>query len=397
MSRSAHPYLAFIAWLCVGFVVLEAGWRYYLLDRVTLPGLGQGVFVPHETRAFTYRPNVEGNFLQADAFVPYRINQAGFRGPEIDEPKRRFRILVVGDSEVAGVAVAQSDMFTRLLEQQLGSDHFEVINGGVAAYNAVQTMLNARERSREIKPDLIVFALTVVNDIQGTGRGLRALFKRTHKRPVGYIGQEGQLKIDHTAAQRYYQANRDQAKKASSIPLKVNSTIYNTIKGAVKRYTRRGLRDPNVLLGRPFLAEFSPEYSTYGLSADAYERLWAEGWDVVKKVFLQSRQDAEAVGARFALMAIPGKIQVLKSHQQAYLSEYPNLKLDLNRINRELAGFARANNIHQIDLLTPMLAERDAGEDELFHELDQHLDKAGHHVMARVLAHELRASGLLRR
>ena len=96
-------------------------------------------------------------------------------------------------------------------------------------------------------------------------------------------------------------------------------------------------------------------------------------------------------------MAIPGKIQLQKRVQQAYLSQFPNLKFDLTRVNRELESFAREQGIVHFDLLTPMLQARDAGEERLFHRIDQHLDKGGHLVMARALAKQLKASGLLER
>ncbi len=381
--------------LSVAVAVMELGLRYFFLGRIVLPDPGPALFMPHPTRSFVFRPGIEGYFQQFDAVVPFRINKAGFRGPEIDQPKRRFRIYVVGDSEVAGSAVGQADVFTVLLERELGAERYEVINGGTVAYNAVQIMLSLREHAPELRPDLVIFSITPVNDIQGSARDLRALFKNTFKRAVGYVDQHGMLQIDYSAATRYFENNKDKQESELRPPYYTQLMVYQLASGVVKRYTRAGLKDPNILLGWPFLSRFSPEYSTRNLTADNYQRLWAEGWTVMQKILLESRMNTERLGARFAITAMPAKLQVVQAVREAYLQRFPNLKLEPARINGELARFAREQGIAYIDLLTPMLKAHETGEKDLYPKVDRHVARAGHAVLARALADQLRQSGLI--
>ncbi len=65
------------------------------------------------------------------------INHLGMRGPEAGPAKApgRFRILLLGDSTLAGTRVSNSELYSALLERQLneaaGSPKFEVLNLGV--------------------------------------------------------------------------------------------------------------------------------------------------------------------------------------------------------------------------------------------------------------------------
>ena len=394
MKHLSNAVLVVIS-LAVVLIAIEMGLRYHFLGRVILPDPGPAIFTPHPTRSFEFRPGIEGYFRQMDAIVPFRINKAGFRGREIDEPKKRFRILVIGDSAVAGSAVGQDDLFTILLEQELGAERFEVINGGTPAYNAVQLMIGLQEWVPELKPDLVIFAIAPVNDIQGSARDLRALFKRKFKRAVGFIDQEGALQIDHSASTRYYEKNRHKTEADLRRPYYTQLVLYQMISGVVKRFTRAGLSDPNILLGWPFLSSFSSEYSTRGLSNDDYQRLWTDGWAVMQKILLESRKDTERHGARFAITAMPAKLQVIQAMQDAYLQQYPNLQLDPQQVNREIEQFARQQGIAYIDLLNPMLKAHKAGEKDLYPVIDHHLAKAGHAVLARALAEQLKASKLI--
>jgi len=374
---------------------VEFGLRYYYVGRFFMPDMGPPLMIPHKTRAFALRPDTDAYMRQVDAVVPFRINKAGFRGPELDEPKRRFRILVLGDSAVAGSRVDNASLLTAVMQRKLGADRFEVINGGTPAYNAVQVLLTMRETMDTLKPDLVIFTIAPVNDIQGTDKDLRALFKKKFKRPVGYVDSEGRLQIDTSAVDRFYEKQKVRPTAAQSRPLYDQFSLYHLVKQVVQRFTKAKLHDPNILLGWPFLAAFAPEYSTRGLSADDYTRLWDGGVKTIKAIILEARDLAKREGVGFAVASMPGKLQIMPGLKTQYLQRYENLKFDLTRFDRELEQFANENDVPHLDALKPMIAAREAGRPNLFPKVDQHMDVGGHEVIGNAFAAQLEAMGLL--
>ena len=89
-----------------------------------------------------------------------RINSLGLRGPEIAElPPGGCRILVLGDSYVAGFEVEWQETFLVLIERALNLRFdfpVQVINAGVRGYGTDQAYLYYRTRGRELEPDLVV-------------------------------------------------------------------------------------------------------------------------------------------------------------------------------------------------------------------------------------------------
>ena len=127
------------------------------------------LFRPSELNdSFAFQPN-------ASSFSPYkpgsvgkthgnlvRINSLGFRGPEISMPKSEntFRILVLGDSVTFGQGVAESDMYTSLLQEELSSKFqrrsIEVVNLGVIGSSAIDQMKLLKNLGVPLEPDLLL-------------------------------------------------------------------------------------------------------------------------------------------------------------------------------------------------------------------------------------------------
>lgn len=93
-----------------------------------------------------------------------RINSAGFRGPELDSPRTRPRILVIGDSLVMAGNVAEADTFPVRLAAHL-DDAYEVVNGGLESYGPDQSLLKLERDMPALQPDLVVLVLCATNDL----------------------------------------------------------------------------------------------------------------------------------------------------------------------------------------------------------------------------------------
>lgn len=91
------------------------------------------------------------------------INNAGFRGPDIEMPKKSgtVRIAVLGGSSVWGSGVSEEDQtWPRVLERKLRDDfkdiRIEVVNAGVPGYNSMEDFLNLVTRVLPLSPDIVV-------------------------------------------------------------------------------------------------------------------------------------------------------------------------------------------------------------------------------------------------
>lgn len=87
------------------------------------------------------------------------VNTSGFRDHELKEKQvNEYLILVVGDSNVWGVGVRQSQRFTNKLERMLSKfKKTRVISLGRGGTNLSDHMIEAYEYEQKLKPDLVVF------------------------------------------------------------------------------------------------------------------------------------------------------------------------------------------------------------------------------------------------
>jgi lysophospholipase L1-like esterase len=118
---------------------------------------------------YTFRPGYRAEIVSPDGrTVSFRVNALGLRGPEV--PPRRpgvRRIVVLGDSFMAGWQVAERETFAGRLEALLRDDghDVEVINAGVNGMN-LDEEANLYEMLRDrLRPDLLVWAIFVRNDL----------------------------------------------------------------------------------------------------------------------------------------------------------------------------------------------------------------------------------------
>jgi lysophospholipase L1-like esterase len=105
-----------------------------------------------------------------DRVVHYRINEHGFRGPSIDLARKpgRPRIAVFGDSFTYGTAIDHEDTFPALLAERFAATgrDVEVLNLGVYAYNARQSVYAFAHWQPRLQPDIALLVL-YINDASG--------------------------------------------------------------------------------------------------------------------------------------------------------------------------------------------------------------------------------------
>lgn len=161
LARSA----LLLASLLLMLGIFEIGLRLAGYDAIYEVYSKPSIFWTHDDLlGWRHEPGVSGTYVgprpwPVEFRTPVRINSLGLRGPELaDLPKDGLRILVLGDSFVAGFEVAWEKTFTQLLERELTRRlrrPAQVINAGVRGYGTDQAYLYYRAEGRELRPDLV--------------------------------------------------------------------------------------------------------------------------------------------------------------------------------------------------------------------------------------------------
>jgi len=107
--------------------------------------------------------------------LSYHINSLGMRGPEIEKPKRGYRIIALGNSCTFGWGVSYDQTWTHqlqiILNDRLPGRDIEVINAGVPGYSSEQGKRYLSDKLLGLKPDMVLIMFGF-NDHYPAGRGI---------------------------------------------------------------------------------------------------------------------------------------------------------------------------------------------------------------------------------
>ena len=179
---------------------------------------------------FTLRPGAIGKNVFSvspgeTVEIPLVISAQGLRdrcfGPKSAD---EFRIVMLGDSFMMGIATSMEDTISRSLERLLNegplTKRVTVINAGVGGYGPWQERIILRKRGFPLEPDLVIVQLFPANDIDNSltrvGKRLRALDHRWHRAVLRYeYGNLWQVRLsewlnDHSWAYKWLQQAHDE-------------------------------------------------------------------------------------------------------------------------------------------------------------------------------------------
>ena len=113
---------------------------------------------------YLLRPGVETRVFD----TPVRVNRLGLRGPEAETRPRTgvHRVLVLGDSVVFGLGLAEDEAVPAVLGRRLDAANagaYEVLNGGVPGYDAVAEARQLEAWGLALEPEIVVVG-TSLND-----------------------------------------------------------------------------------------------------------------------------------------------------------------------------------------------------------------------------------------
>jgi hypothetical protein len=333
----------------------------------------------HPRRKYRYKTNAYG--LRRDAEI------------EIPAPPGTFRTLILGDSQTGGF-VDNADTYSQLLEDRWESrspaSTVEALNAGVIGYAPQQEYLWYLERGRPLKPDLVVLALYIGNDMRDLVDGeVDAAVVEEEAGLVGPMRSPGPW-------------------------LSLHSRLAKMAYGAARTVPIRG---PMAALGMRTPPPPPP------VSVDALVRVLREChgcWLQTLKQATRARQDparfeqayrrlelllrqldrhVTADGGRLAVMVIPSKPQVEPDDERGGLLRALRL-LDLgpddagyDDVARErMLAAVRGAGVTLIDPLAELQQAAKVGR--VFYRRDWHLNGRGNKVLAEALDAQLVTLGL---
>ena len=385
--------LVLVAASCVvAIVIAEVAVRVARIgsDQLLRPDPVLGVrFIPSKTGL------TQGACYSAEA----SISADGWRSPVIAaaKPDGVYRILVLGDSFMAGLQVNDDETFSRVLERELAAAHpgqrFEVVNFGVPSWGTDQQYLALREYGLALDPDLVLLAFYAQNDVDENSMALRSA---TNTYPKPYFeyrdGRLVQLPFrDDTPAPirwarqavaplRIYPLVRD---ALLTIPA-VHRVLYQLgIVGVVPQAQPSAADDPTIWKWpdrwRRQVGVFEREYG----------REREHAWEITRALLTRLAGEAEGSGARFLVMGVASPIEVMPPALLEGLVGEGGGALDVDKPARLLQELAEREQFALFSL-SPGFREAVAGNVETFERYylscDGHWTPAGHRLAAEIAA-----------
>ena len=367
---------------------------------------------PSPTRGWTILPNLDFTWqYRGDDGKPVRIrirtDANGFRMVHEMRSKQAglIRIGVLGDSFTLGAPIPDEQVYPFVLERALASRAarpVEVVNMGVSAYGVHQEKAALEEQGLALHPDVVVVALYLGNDLQET-LGLH------HKE---YHPNTGQLVAvyDHQIVDgRMVSVPPAQASAGGSPLFRLkrwlggHSGLYAALVPRIKRSALMRKVGTTGGLMAQVPARLSPEARTLLVwGGDGMASLlrkvppaMEDAWEILLRHLDAMNADCRAHGARFVVVLIPYRIQLVPEEREK-LNKLVGLRdadFDLELPNHRIRAWGEAAGVPVIDLLDDFRRVPDPGS--LYFAGDIHWNAKGHVLAGRALARALVDRGIV--
>lgn len=298
--------------------------------------------------AFCFAPGLRYRHMSSEYDVAFETNRQGLRNDEIG-PKQGFRILLLGDSYTCGYGVERKEIFADRLREQLG---VELINAGVGGFEIIHQLHYYRAKGRQFKPDLVVFALYLGNDLTNN--------RLWESAPDGSLRRRdgsSPLVDRHTP---------------KLICLLKRSVFIRRLHHALwDRFEEHRVDTPS----REYLALCGPS-----LDDAAHEQ-----YRTAQELIGQLRDEVTASGAAFFVVVIPPRSAVEEASPRAFKldPESDGPEYDLLRPEEEIGKFLRENGIDHLLLGDALREDRRRLQTPLYFSFDGHLNAVGHRAVAK--------------
>jgi hypothetical protein len=360
--------------------------------------------IPTSTVAYRFDPDVgyvlqpSGTFrwVGPDYDVRVTSNAAGFHDVEHAraKPPGTYRIVVIGDSMVEALQVPIADAFTRLLEGRVGAwagRPVEVVNLGVSGKGPAQYHRLLEKIGLDYRPDLVVVAVTLLNDFLNDVPEL----ERDPSKPYYRLADGGQLAYvppDVTSAA----SRRREEKVRVGVWLKSalkRSWFARSFGEKLARW--RAQRHGDASAAGPGHHATLPLTSEWNVFLASPPPPWDDAYRVTLRVLEESDRLVRAHDARLLVMLIPPKALVEDKLDAALRADgyagADGYAWDVGRPARAISSMAAGAGIPLLDLDGPLREDWARSHESCSWEHDGHWSPRGHRLAAEALDGWLRA------
>jgi lysophospholipase L1-like esterase len=323
--------------------------------------------------------------------VTFRVDSAGFRGPELAAAPRR-RVLVYGDSFVEARYTPEEATFTARLQQELAGAGaaVEVVNAGVTGYGPDQAALRMGRELRALHPALVVAALFAGNDwgdlarnrlvrLDGQGRLRRELAVLDRRQRLLIGPPDG---ADAFAVVRALRRLRRWGKDAAEPPGEPRTLAW-ALRECESEHAAFARAGPVTNL---FVDHYDADVALRPASASARSKR-----ALMRGVLARMREEAARAGAPLLLLAIPDfRDLCVDCPHRVEAAGYPDYRP--SALTDGLAEIAGAEGIPLLNLFGAFQERPQA----LYHPRDGHWNEAGQALAARLTAARIGEAGWLR-
>jgi hypothetical protein len=312
------------------------------LRVVDYPPAAFSPWIRSDAFGFRLAPGIDLRMRGPEYDVDVRTNSLGMRDDE-PGPKDRPRVLLLGDSFAMGYGVERGQLFADLLEKDLGID---VEDAGTGGYEIVQQPRVLAELGPKLKPDLVVYALYLGNDLS--------------QNDEWEVRADGTL---HNKVREYPVRQKSEWKLAAL----ARNLVYGVRKG---RSEKEG--------------EWLPFEGYLGLcEKDLGDEARKDYADADAQLGLL-QAEASRQGAPLLVVMLPYRSMVEREAFDSLATKVPGLaeRYDLARPAVEISARMDARGLDHADASPALRAEHERSGEELFYPIDGHLTAAGHRVVA---------------
>jgi lysophospholipase L1-like esterase len=313
---------------------------------------------------WTFVPGKSG--LKVDRRLEYveriHINSAGFHDAEhaLEKPPGTFRIVVLGDSMLAGLQVPLEQTLARRLEALLGPG-VEVLNCATDGYGTAQAWLAFERRCARYQPDLVLLGFFTFNDVLDNywvARSLNHPVALRCGRPYFELRDGMLARVGESGAAR------DGSRVAALLR---RSYLYQLLVPPRESAAADG---PKLRARHVFLREWSPEQE--------------QAWQVTERLLLALDAEVRARGARLGVLVIPSRFEIQPEWSREQLAEFE--RMDLGRPRALLTRFLDEAELPHLDLAPGIRAESEAAGEPLYFRNDLHFTERGNQAAAELVA-----------
>ncbi|MFQ5459100.1 MAG: SGNH/GDSL hydrolase family protein [Myxococcota bacterium] len=313
-----------------------------------------------------------------------RINSMGLREREFELSREHGgrRFLFLGDSVTFGDGVEQGWRFSDFLGRALG-DGARVINAGVPGWGNDQELLFFEAVRERIRPNLVILTLTLSNDV--VNNMLDHLFLSSAPKPR-FVLEGDSLALTDTDFHAPVVPNVTRIRrwlKKSRFVLFVKRRLDRA------RYAHMARRSMAPLPRGFSKKSFEENYSHWSVYRRAYDPEMAEAWRVTEAILLRLSRECHDIGAEFIVFAFPLRVEVDDAWRKEMIRR-AGIDADLIDVRRPYARLEAFCRRSGIEFVYPLEDFREGlARRYLYFDRDNHPNRFGHALAARVLAREL--------